>query len=383
MIIYIRKIYLSHKLIVKRMKRFSYYSHTFWIGFLLTTCSTPDKEEVLMNEIQVIGSHNSYKQRIENPLMEIILAKDSNAIGLSYEHIPIKEQLDLGLRGLEIDVLHDPDGGRYKEPKGLALLKEKGVTSLPFDTVNQLSKGGLKVLHVPDIDFRSHCLSFKNCLQEVKEWSDLHPDHVPIIITINPKDSGLKEPGYTWVLPFTPAVLDSLDQEILSVFSASELITPDFVQAEFPSLREAITSKGWPSLESTKGKVLFVLDAGSSITAMYIEHALKGKPMFPNVDEDNPNAGFFIMNDPKKEAAEIQRRVKAGFMVRTRADADTREARAQDFSRLEAAIASGAQLISTDYYLARLSPSGKFQVSLKNGKYQSCNPLIASVKCNL
>ena len=70
-------------------------------------------------------------------------------------------------------------------------------------------------------------------------------------------------------------------------------------------------------------------------------------------------------------------------MVRTRADADTREARLQDYSRLEAAIESGAQLISTDYYLGRLSPSGKFQVSLKDGKYQSCNPLIAPVDCNL
>ena len=105
--------------------------------------------------------------------------------------------------------------------------------------------------------------------------------------------------------------------------------------------------------------------------------------MFPNVGEDHSNAAFFIMNDPKGEGAEIKERVKAGFMVRTRADADTREARVQDYSRLEAAMESGAQLISTDYYLRRLSPSGKFQVSLKDGKYQSCNPLIAPVDCNL
>ena len=105
--------------------------------------------------------------------------------------------------------------------------------------------------------------------------------------------------------------------------------------------------------------------------------------MFPNVGKDDPNAAFFIMNDPKAESAEIKERVKSGFMVRTRADADTREARVQDYTRLEAAIESGAQLISTDYYLGRLSPSGKFQISLKNGKYQSCNPLIAPVDCNL
>lgn len=105
--------------------------------------------------------------------------------------------------------------------------------------------------------------------------------------------------------------------------------------------------------------------------------------MFPNVDEENPNAAFFIMNDPKADGKEIARRVEAGFMVRTRADADTREARTGDFSRMEAAIKSGAQLISTDYYLSKLSPTGKFQVALENGKYQACNPLITPVNCEL
>ena len=351
--------------------------------FLVIACSKSGKKEIAINHIQVIGSHNSYKQEIERPVMEFILAQDSNAISLDYAHIPIKDQLDLGLRGLEIDVLHDPQGGRYKQPLVLKKLNEKGVATLAYDTASELSKGGLKTLHVADIDFRSHCLMFKNCLIEVKQWSDSNPDHVPIIITINPKDSGSKEPGFARVLPFTPAVLDSLDQEILAVFSPDDLITPDFVQGESSSLREAVTSEGWPALNVSKGKVLFVLDAGPVITEMYIKNSLKGRPMFPNVDEDDPNAAFFIMNDPKAESVKIMERVKAGFMVRTRADADTREARLQDYSRLEAAVASGAQLISTDYYLGRLSPSGKFQISLTDGKYQVCNPLIAPLECKL
>jgi hypothetical protein len=148
-------------------------------------------------------------------------------------------------------------------------------------------------------------------------------------------------------------------------------------------LREAVTTKGWPSLDSSKGKILFVLDAGASVTMLYTKDGIIGKPMFPNVAEDDANAAFLIMNDPKEQRADIQRMVKAGFMVRTRADADTKEARSGDLSRLESAIASGAHVISTDYYLARLSPSGKFQISLQNGKYASCNPLIASSKCAL
>lgn len=336
-----------------------------------------------MNEIQVIGSHNSYKQQIEEPLMDILLTMDSGIVGLDYYHPPIKEQLDLGLRGLEIDVLHDPQGGRFKEPVGLGLLRESDEPVIPFDTMNELSKGGLKVLHVPDIDFRSHCLTFRNCLMEVKEWSSQNPGHLPLIITINPKTSGLNEPGSTKVLPFTKHVVDSLDQEILSVFSFSELIAPDIVQGDFGSLREAVTTAGWPSLASSRGKILFVFDADAAVTSIYIEDGLKGKPMFPNVDENSPHAAFFIINDPKEQRAEIQEKVKAGFMVRTRADADTKEARSGDLSRLESAVASGAQLISTDYYLSKLSPSGKFQVSLQDGNYESCNPLIAPSQCEL
>ena len=336
-----------------------------------------------MNEIQIIGSHNSYKQAIEEPLLKILLAKDSGVTGLDYFHIPIKEQLDLGLRGLEIDVLHDPVGGRFKEPIGLGLLNEQGWDALPYDTSGALSNAGLKTLHVPDIDFRSHCLTFIGCLREVKEWSSQHPEHLPIIITINPKESGLKEPGATQVLRFTKNVLDSVDQEILSVFTSSELITPDLVQGEFESLQEAVATDGWPTLTASRGKVLFVLDAGSSVTSMYIQDGLKGKPMFPNAQANSPYAAFFIMNEPKEQRAQIQDLVKAGFMVRTRADADTKEARNGDLSRFESAVASGAQLISTDYYLERLSPSGNFQISFQNGKYESCNPLIASANCKL
>jgi hypothetical protein len=291
--------------------------------------------------------------------------------------------LDLGIRGLEIDVLHDPAGGRYSNPVGLRLLRDKGLTPLPYNTLNQLSVGGLKVLHVPDIDFRSHCLTFLACLTEIKEWSDSNPDHLPIMITINPKDSGVKEPGYTSVLPFTTHVLDSVDQEILSVFPFERLITPDLVKGKLPSLRDAVTTRGWPVLDSLRGKLLFILDAGETTTEMYIAPSLKGKPMFANVAQDNPNAAFFIMNDPITQLEEIKERVRAGFMVRTRADADTREARHGDYTRFEAAIASGAQLISTDYYQGALSPSGNFKVTLSGGKYESCNPVTSPVNCNL
>ncbi|MEO8474441.1 MAG: phosphatidylinositol-specific phospholipase C1-like protein [Chryseolinea sp.] len=345
---------------------------------------SPAKNRPLkLNEIQVIGSHNSYKQTIEKPLMELILAKDTSNIGLDYHHLPIKDQLSLGLRGLEIDVLHDPEGKKYKNPVGLKLLRSKGIIPLPYDERDELSKKGMKVLHVPDIDFRSHCLTFVGCLMEIKEWSDANPDHLPIIITINPKDSGIELPGFTSVFPFTSNVLDSLDKEILSVFPPSRLVTPDLVKGKSATLREAVTTKGWPLLKSVRGKMLFVLDAEAGVTNLYIKTSLKSKPMFPNVPVDKPEAAFLIMNEPATQHDKIREFVKLGFMVRTRADSETREARRNDYSRLKQAISSGAQLISTDYYDASLSPSGNFEISYGDNSFAHCNPLIAPEHCHL
>ena len=41
-----------------------------------------------------------------------------------------------------------------------------------------------------------------------------------------------------------------------------------------------------------------------------------------------------------------------GYIVRTRADADTEEARSGDTGPRDLAISSGAQFVSTDYYVA-------------------------------
>ena len=89
------------------------------------------------------------------------------------------------------------------------------------------------------------------------------------------------------------------------------------------------------------------------------------------------------MNDPVKNEKDIIDRVKMGFMVRTRSDADTREARTGDKRRFEAAIRSGAQVISTDYYQKSLSPNNDFEI-IFNGKYSQCNPVLSkSSACEL
>ena len=62
----------------------------------------------------------------------------------------------------------------------------------------------------------------------------------------------------------------------------------------------------------------------------------------------NADAAFIKLNDPSHPPTS-RTRVAAGYVVRTRADADTEEARANDTTTRDAALASGAQWVSTDY----------------------------------
>jgi hypothetical protein len=232
---------------------------------IVTSCQSrqPSQEKdlsVKINQIQVIGSHNSYKQAIEPALMQLLMATDSaRFLPLDYSHISLREQLDLGLRKLEIDLVHDPQGGRFAKPLGIELLKQKGQLVASYDEAGKMQQPGFKVLHVQDLDFRSHCLTLTDCLQEVKNWSDAHKNHLPIAISFNAKTDIIDRPGFTRPLPFTAATFDSLDLAILSVFSKEHIITPDKVRGNFATLEQAIQAHHWPSVDEARGKVIFVL----------------------------------------------------------------------------------------------------------------------------
>ena len=71
--------------------------------------------------------------------------------------------------------------------------------------------------------------------------------------------------------------------------------------------------------------------------------------MFTTVDENHPAAAWFKINDPLRDFDRIRSLVSQGFLVRTRADANTVNARANDTRQRDQALASGAQFVSTDY----------------------------------
>lgn len=324
-----------------------------------------------LNDIQVIGSHNSYKQAVEQPILDFIAQFDrSLAQSIEYEHITLQEQLDLGLRNLEFDVFYDPIGGHYANPQGLGVVANAGITPLPYDENNELEGPGLKMFHTQDVDFRSHHLLFKDGLSALKEWSDQHPDHLPIIVLINAKDAQI--PLTSNPVPFTREGLLSIDEEISSIYPNNQLVTPDDVRGEAESLEDAILTTGWPELDDIRGKILFVLDENETKTDLYLSNftGQAGAIMFVNKEEGNPEAAFRIVNDPINDFSKIQSLVNLGYMVRTRADSETIEARANDLTRFQRAVASGAHVISTDYYIPSALFTSDYQVIFNDDTYE-------------
>jgi len=332
-------------------------------------------DQIPMNHIQVIGSHNSYKKAIEPALWKVLLQRDSVRMkGIDYSHISIVDQLNLGLLNLEIDVYADTKGGRYAHPKGLDMAP--GQT--PYDPEGVMAKPGFKIFHIQDIDFRSHALTFQQCLEQLKKWSDEHPTHNPVFITMNAKDDAIEKPGFTAPEKFTPAIYDALDKEIMDYLGARYVITPDKVRGKYKTLEEAVLKNNWPKLKEAQGKFVFILDEKGPKTDLYVANhpSLKGRVLFANADPGTPEAAIRIMNNARQDSAEIKSLVKKGYIIRTRADSDTREARANDRSSFEAALKSGAQIITTDYYRKSTHFNSDYIISFDGGKYFRENPLF-------
>jgi hypothetical protein len=329
-----------------------------------------------MNDIQTVGTHNSYKVAIPPAELAMMVAHDAGAKALDYSHMPLKAQLDLGMRQLEIDFVYDPEGGRYAHPK----LPQ--ISGIAYDATG-MNKPGFKVLHMPDVDVRSHCATFVMCLTQIREWSEAHPNHVPILIMMNAKDGKPSMEGGVALLDYDGKAFDALDAEIRSVFGADRLITPDMVRGSAKTLRQGVLAGGWPKLEAARGRVFFALDEGPEKVKVYMRgHAsLEGLPIFVNsISEDADHAAYFTLNNPREDFARIQKDVKAGFIVRTRADDSTTEARINDLTRFAIALKSGAQYISTDYPTARVDFS-PYTVRLPDNVPARCNPVRLAANC--
>lgn len=356
------------------------------VSFAAMANDTPASDPQI-NQIQVIGTHNSYQlpadprvMALFGPALKALFAQsaqhlteqqraslaeehpwgiDDPAQTLDYMQLPIEMQLRMGVRSLELDLQPDPEGGRYADPLAYRELRRSGKTDLAPIYETELRKPGMKVFHLADLDFRSQCPLLRQCLQRLREWSDANPGHSPVFILLEPKLSGLSRaiPGAAEVPPFDAAAFAEVDEAIRSVIGNDRLFTPDQLRGRYATLEEAARAHAWPRLSATRGKFIFLyLVPGLNFAAFqpYLEsHAsLEGRAAFVQGVPGMAHTAFVLIDNATARPGRIEELVRAGYLVRSRADIDTGEARRNIIERRDRTLASGAQIISTDYLTA-------------------------------
>jgi hypothetical protein len=348
----------------------------------------PAAAQPRLNELQVIGTHNSYKRettRAEQTTYDQLISTpgDYDAF-LAYSHASLPNQLARQrVRGLEIDLWPDPQGGLWGNP----LVRQRlGLGPLPDPAWGQ---PGIKVLHIGDFDYHSTCVRFVTCLQQIRAWSRANRDHVPLLVMLELKQSDRRavEQGGVVAPPWDGAALDGMDREIRSVLSEEELITPDDVRRRGQTLEQSVLRAGWPSLKRSRGQVAFLMDNDPGpIRDAYTAGRpnLEGRVVFTNSRPGFADAAFIKRNDPAgANTAQIQDLVRRGYLVRTRSDEPLADVRSGDTSQLEAALASGAQLVSTDFPEVGMSAryGSDYVAELPGGLPARCNPVNTRPGC--
>lgn len=318
------------------------------IGVFIALVTLPAwADDPRMNQIQVVGTHNSYHVRPAAFNYKPNGGPIKDIFGLNYSHAPLDEQLARGVRSFELDLNHTAEGFR--------------------------------VFHHPMVDTSSTCATFADCLGTVRLWSESHPDHVPISFLLELKDESVSL--HRDLLPFDAAALEQIDSVIRTVFAPDKLFTPDDLRGSAATLPEAIETHGWPEISRVRGKVFFILHESGGIRDIYTagHPALEGRAMFVESDEGAPHATFFIRNNPFDE--QIPELVRAGYLVRTRADSGLSEEIKHGTGGREAALASGAQIISTDFPPGEADPETGYVVELPGAVSARCNPVSKPSDC--
>jgi hypothetical protein len=309
----------------------------------------PQDRHLRVNDVQVLGTHNSYHVRPDRQLLPEEPA--------DYAHPSLDVQLAQGIRSLEIDVQNGPT---------------------------------FPVYHSIIVDQGSNCATLAVCLKVVERWSRAHPGHVPLLLFVELKqlpfssNSALEQviDKFDVANQFTPwdaGALDRLDAVVRHAFG-KDLVTPDQVRGRRASLRDAITRSGWPTLGATRGRVIVAFNSDAMRPTYLSGHpTLEGRAMFAIARSAAlPYSAIMSVPDPRQSL--IRPLLDQNMIVRTQADVDGKEARADDLTRAAAAFASGAQVVATDYPMT--DPTiGPYVVTVPGSAVGRCDPVTAPRSC--
>ncbi len=286
----------------------------------------PKDDLLRLGDLQAKGTHNSYH-----------VAPDPFQLAdWNYTHSPLGVQLGAhGIRQFELDININVFDDRFE------------------------------VYHIIRIDEGTTCFTLVDCLEDMKRWSDDNRAHAPIVVMVEIKD------GFD--ASYAEHFFELFEEELLSVWPEDRLITPDFVRGDYATLREALADRGWPTLGEIRSCALFFfLDSGEHRDFYtHGDTSLDGRLAFVTASSDKPYGAITSLDDPIGEADAIDSEVAAGMLVRTRVDTLSDEGPEVDPARLDAALASGAQFLSTDIE----------DLALPDGSPVRCNPVTAPADC--
>jgi hypothetical protein len=301
--------------------------------FVRTTKTFARDGELRVNHVQALATHNSYHRIPPAPVSDWL-----------YEHAPLDVQLERqGVRGFELDIQWDPACERFR------------------------------VFHIGLIDELSTCDFLTDCLVAIRGWSEAHPGHHPLLVQIEPKN------GFT--SSAVDARLAAMEREILAVFDRGWLVTPDDVKRGEASVAAGLAKSGWPTLGEARGRLVFFLNDGGAIRNAYTSgrRHLDGKLLFAEGGLDEPFVALQVQNDPVGDRDAIAAALARGLLVRTRADSNPRTVREGNTAQREAALATGAQIVSTDFPVPPADVS--YSVTIPGGTPSRCAPGVAPASC--
>jgi hypothetical protein len=284
-------------------------------AFILTQAGALDRP---LNALRLVATHNSYHRRPDALRSFFLgLGAPGEPEKLAYSHRTLWEQLESGVRSFELDV--------------------------------RLRGERFEICHVPLVDDRTASPGLAGAFEELALWSERSPGHLPLFVLLELKnDWEALDPKLKPFDRLSLARLDALAREELDGI----LYAPDELRGAYASPLEAVREHGWPPISALLGRVIVIIHENARYRDEYLAAygpALKGGAFFTCAPKEAtageyPGDGLFaILNDPgDTRIAEAQ---AAGLMVRTRADADARANPLQ----AAAALASGAQIVSTDY----------------------------------
>lgn len=303
-------------------------------------------EKPRMNQIQVIGTHNSYHIAPDPSMMEALLSLDKRVREWQYTHDPLDVQLTEGLRSFELD-LHPSDQG-------------------------------YKILHVPLVDEGTHCLFFKDCLAVMLAWSQAHPEHVPVSVLLEFKLEEAILSGET-VCDDPVTLIEALQNEILESMPEEKLLTPRTIHSGQGSLREVLEKEGWPHLERMLGKFFFILHDKEALRNA-CESLSEETILFVNSSPDRSDGAVIVVDDPFNQ--DIPQLLEKNMIVRVRADSGLRVDSPRALHKRDQALASGAHIVSTDFPCKKETREEGYCVSFPDKLPARSNPVTGTEACH-